>query len=47
MIADISAAVLLEIDVQNDFCPAYASLSGEKYPAGALAVDGGVRLSRR
>jgi nicotinamidase/pyrazinamidase len=41
MIADISTSVLLEIDVQNDFCPAYASLSGEKYPAGALAVAGG------
>jgi nicotinamidase/pyrazinamidase len=41
MIAEISAAVLLEIDVQNDFCPAYTSCSGEKYPPGALAVAGG------
>ncbi|MDR1900274.1 MAG: bifunctional nicotinamidase/pyrazinamidase [Treponema sp.] len=41
MIADIRKAVLLEIDVQNDFCPAYTSISGEKYPAGALAVGRG------
>jgi nicotinamidase/pyrazinamidase len=41
MIAGIRNTLLLEIDVQNDFCPAYASLSGEKYPAGALAVDRG------
>jgi nicotinamidase/pyrazinamidase len=41
MIAEISKTALLEIDVQNDFCPAYAALSGEKYPAGALAVDRG------
>ena len=34
--------LLLEIDVQNDFCPGYTSISGEKYPDGALAVpDGG------
>jgi nicotinamidase/pyrazinamidase len=41
MIADIRKTLLLEIDVQNDFCPSYAALSGEKYPAGALAVDRG------
>jgi nicotinamidase/pyrazinamidase len=41
MIAEISTALLREIDVQNDFCPAYAALSGEKYPAGALAVNRG------
>jgi nicotinamidase/pyrazinamidase len=41
MMADIHTAVLLEIDVQNDFCPAYGALSGEKYPTGALAVTGG------
>jgi nicotinamidase/pyrazinamidase len=41
MIAGIRKTLLLEIDVQNDFCPAYAALSGEKYPAGALAVDRG------
>jgi nicotinamidase/pyrazinamidase len=41
MIAKISKTLLLEIDVQNDFCPSYVSLSGEKYPAGALAVNRG------
>jgi nicotinamidase/pyrazinamidase len=30
-----------DIDVQHDFCPADASLSGEKYPPGALAVGRG------
>jgi nicotinamidase/pyrazinamidase len=32
---------LIEIDVQNDFCPAYGRSSGEKLPPGALAVDRG------
>ncbi|MDR2178263.1 MAG: bifunctional nicotinamidase/pyrazinamidase [Treponema sp.] len=32
---------LIEIDVQNDFCPAYGLSSGEKLPPGALAVDRG------
>jgi nicotinamidase/pyrazinamidase len=41
MIADIQKTVLLVIDLQNDFCPPYAGLSGEKYPAGALAVNRG------
>ncbi|MDR1239997.1 MAG: bifunctional nicotinamidase/pyrazinamidase [Treponema sp.] len=41
MIGDIRSALLLIIDVQNDFCPACVSLSGEKYPAGALAVNRG------
>jgi nicotinamidase/pyrazinamidase len=41
MIVDIRKTLLLEIDVQYDFCPPCASLSGEKYPAGALAVDRG------
>jgi len=36
----VSKTLLLEIDVQNDFCPAY-SFSGEQYPDGALAVQGG------
>jgi nicotinamidase/pyrazinamidase len=44
MIGDIHSALLLEIDVQNDFCPAYVSLSGEECPAGALAVDRGDEL---
>jgi nicotinamidase/pyrazinamidase len=34
-------AALIEIDVQNDFCPAYTSSSGEKLPPGALAVERG------
>ena len=38
---DITHACLLEIDVQNDFCPAYALSSGEKIPTGALAVSQG------
>lgn len=41
MFLDIKKALLLEIDVQNDFCPAYTSSSGEKMPAGALAVKKG------
>ena len=39
---DITKTLLLLIDVQNDFCPAYVSLGGERFPDGALAVrDGG------
>jgi nicotinamidase/pyrazinamidase len=34
-------SALIMIDVQNDFCPAYVSRSGEKRPAGALAVENG------
>jgi len=38
----ISETLLLMIDVQNDFCPGYTAISGEKNPDGALAVrDGG------
>jgi nicotinamidase/pyrazinamidase len=33
--------LLLEIDVQNDFCPAYTLASGEKTAEGALAVQNG------
>ena len=41
MIFNIAKTLLLEIDVQNDFCPAYTS-GGVHYPDGALAVhDGG------
>jgi nicotinamidase/pyrazinamidase len=40
MLFDITKTVLLEIDVQNDFCPAYTAAS-EEYPAGALAVQDG------
>jgi nicotinamidase/pyrazinamidase len=38
---DIKRACLLEIDVQNDFCPAYISMSGGEIPVGALAVNRG------
>ncbi|MDR0473622.1 MAG: bifunctional nicotinamidase/pyrazinamidase [Treponema sp.] len=38
---DIKRACLLEIDVQNDFCPAYTSMPGGEIPAGALAVNKG------
>ncbi|MCL2138877.1 MAG: bifunctional nicotinamidase/pyrazinamidase [Treponema sp.] len=39
---NIHTSVLLEIDVQNDFCPSYASADGTHFPDGALAVpDGG------
>jgi nicotinamidase/pyrazinamidase len=37
----IRESALLEIDVQNDFCPAYTAASGEKRPQGALAIAGG------
>jgi nicotinamidase/pyrazinamidase len=33
--------LLLIIDVQNDFCPAYYSKSGQVYPGGTLAVNEG------
>ncbi|MDR0641803.1 MAG: bifunctional nicotinamidase/pyrazinamidase [Treponema sp.] len=32
---------LIEVDVQNDFCPSYSLSSGEKLPPGALSVDRG------
>jgi nicotinamidase/pyrazinamidase len=35
---DANKTLLLIIDVQNDFCPAYTSASGSKYADGALAV---------
>ena len=39
---NIAKTLLLEIDVQNDFCPAYITAFGERVPDGALAVrDGG------
>ncbi|MDR3167148.1 MAG: isochorismatase family protein, partial [Treponema sp.] len=37
----LQETALLEIDVQNDFCPAYASETGRTYPGGALAVNRG------
>ena len=41
MVLAIHESALLEIDVQNDFCPSYAGASGEKRPQGALAVADG------
>jgi nicotinamidase/pyrazinamidase len=38
---DISKTALIEIDVQNDFCPSYTLSGGEKLPAGALALEKG------
>ncbi|MFP3089128.1 nicotinamidase [Treponema sp. TIM-1] len=44
MTIDFSKSVLLAIDIQNDFCPAYLSKDGKKRPAGALAVNRGDRV---
>ncbi|MDR1025075.1 MAG: bifunctional nicotinamidase/pyrazinamidase [Treponema sp.] len=41
MLVNLSRTALIEIDVQNDFCPSYTLSSGEKLPPGALAVKGG------
>ncbi|MDR3130627.1 MAG: bifunctional nicotinamidase/pyrazinamidase [Treponema sp.] len=41
MILAVRESVLLEIDVQNDFCPAYTASSGEARPRGTLAVAQG------
>jgi nicotinamidase/pyrazinamidase len=41
MLVNLSRTALVEIDVQNDFCPSYTLSSGEKLPPGALAVEGG------
>ncbi|MDR2021123.1 MAG: nicotinamidase [Treponema sp.] len=38
---DIAKAALIEVDIQNDFCPAYTAKDGTKRPEGALAVHGG------
>jgi nicotinamidase/pyrazinamidase len=41
MAIDIAGAALIEVDVQNDFCPAYTAKNGKKRPQGALAVSRG------
>ncbi|MDR0732176.1 MAG: bifunctional nicotinamidase/pyrazinamidase [Treponema sp.] len=41
MLINPSKAALIEIDVQNDFCPSCTLPSGEKIPPGALAVEKG------
>jgi nicotinamidase/pyrazinamidase len=38
---DYKTAALLEIDIQNDFCPSYIGKDGKEYPEGALAVRRG------
>ncbi|MDR1211230.1 MAG: nicotinamidase [Spirochaetaceae bacterium] len=41
MVINVSRSALLEIDVQNDFCPAYTSSAGQRFGPGALAVTSG------
>jgi nicotinamidase/pyrazinamidase len=41
MVIDTFRSALLEIDVQNDFCPAYVNAAGQGRAAGALAVADG------
>ena len=41
---DTKKTLLLEVDVQNDFCPEYTSASGKEYPTGALAVWDGDKV---
>jgi nicotinamidase/pyrazinamidase len=41
MAIDIAGSALIEVDVQNDFCPAYTMKNGTKRPQGALAVSRG------
>jgi nicotinamidase/pyrazinamidase len=41
MFIDYKTSALIIVDVQNDFCPAYVSSSGQAYPDGSLAVAGG------
>ena len=38
---NIKKALLLEVDLQNDFCPAYMNSIGQLTPPGALAVNSG------
>ena len=38
---NFAKTLLLVVDVQNDFCPAYTSSSGVEHPDGALAVRDG------
>jgi nicotinamidase/pyrazinamidase len=36
---NVAETAFIEVDVQNDFCPAYTSKSGKEHPPGALAVN--------
>jgi nicotinamidase/pyrazinamidase len=38
---DYKITALLEIDIQNDFCPAYTGKDGKEHSAGALSVSRG------
>ena len=38
---DYKTTALLEVDIQNDFCPAYTGKDGAEHPMGALAVGQG------
>ena len=44
MTIDPTTTLLLAVDVQNDFCPGYTSLSGILMPDGALAVSFGDKV---
>ncbi|MDR0585840.1 MAG: nicotinamidase [Treponema sp.] len=35
---DFSKTALIEVDIQNDFCPAYTGKDGKERPAGSLSV---------
>ena len=38
---DYTKTALLEVDIQNDFCPPYTGEDGREHPMGALAVSRG------
>ena len=41
---NFAKSLLLVVDVQNDFCPAYTSAAGVEHPEGALAVKNGCEV---
>jgi nicotinamidase/pyrazinamidase len=41
---EFESSALVEVDVQNDFCPAYTGPDGAHYPEGALAVKRGCEV---
>jgi nicotinamidase/pyrazinamidase len=38
---DYSKTALLEVDIQNDFCPGYTGKEGREHLPGAMMIDGG------
>ena len=44
LLSDLKHCALLEIDVQNDFCPAYIDKAGKQTQCGALAVKDGDKV---